>query len=91
MPLAFPDKYSEYLATLKTNCRYAIKLEWVNNDGSAYAEITSSYVDMSGTLSVGMENGTRRTADIELDNSDGQFSVDVYGMWYGKMVKLWMG
>ena len=91
MPLVFPDKYSEYLATLKTNCRYAIKLEWVNNDGSAYAEITSSYVDMSGTLSVGMENGTRRTADIELDNSDGQFSVDVYGMWYGKMVKLWMG
>lgn len=87
----FSDKYSEYLYTLKTNCRYAIKLEWMNNDGTAYEEITSAYVDMSGTLSVGMENGTRRTADIQLDNSDGRFSVDVYSVWYGKMVKLWMG
>ena len=87
----FSDKYSEYLYTLKTNCRYAIKLEWMNNDGTAYEEITSAYVDMSGTLSVGMENGTRRTADIQLDNSDGRFSVDIYSVWYGKMVKLWMG
>lgn len=90
MPV-FSDDYSEYLYTLKTNYRPAIKIEWVNNDGSSYGEITNSYVDMSGTVSVSMENGTRRTADIELDNSDGEFSVDVYNLWYGKMVKLWMG
>lgn len=90
MPV-FSDDYSEYLYTLKTNYRPAIKIEWVNNDGSSYGEITNSYVDMSGTVSVSMENGTRRTADIELDNSNGEFSVDVYNLWYGKMVKLWMG
>ena len=90
MPV-FSDDYSEYLYTLKTNYRPAIKIEWVNNDGSSYGEITNSYVDMSGTVSVSMENGTRRTADIELDNSSGEFSVDVYNLWYGKMVKLWMG
>ena len=90
MPV-FSDDYSEYLYTLKTNYRPAIKIEWVNNDGSSYSEITNSYVDMSGTVSVSMENGTRRTADIELDNSNGEFSVDVYNLWYGKMVKLWMG
>ena len=87
----FSDDYSEYLYTLKTNYRPAIKIEWMNNDGSSYGEITNSYVDMSGTVSVSMENGTRRTADIELDNSSGEFSVDVYNLWYGKMVKLWMG
>lgn len=90
MPV-FSDDYSEYLYTLKTNYRPAIKIEWVNNDGSSYGEITNSYVDMSGTVSVSMENGTRRTADVELDNSNGEFSVDVYNLWYGKMVKLWMG
>ena len=90
MPV-FSDDYSEYLYTLKTNYRPAIKIEWMNNDGSSYGEITNSYVDMSGTVSVSMENGTRRTADIELDNSSGEFSVDVYNLWYGKMVKLWMG
>lgn len=90
MPV-FSDDYSEYLYTLKTNYRPAIKIEWMNNDGSSYGEITNSYVDMSGTVSVSMENGTRRTADIELDNSNGEFSVDVYNLWYGKMVKLWMG
>ena len=90
MPV-FSDDYSEYLYTLKTNYRPAIKIEWMDNDGSSYGEITNSYVDMSGTVSVSMENGTRRTADIELDNSNGEFSVDVYNLWYGKMVKLWMG
>ena len=90
MPV-FSDDYSEYLYTLKTNYRPAIKIEWMNNDGSSYGEITNSYVDMSGTVSVSLENGTRRTADIELDNSNGEFSVDVYNLWYGKMVKLWMG
>lgn len=87
----YPDKYSEYLALLKTNYQTAVKLEWVNNDGTAYGEITNDYVDMSGSLSVGMENGTRRTADIELDNSDGKFTVDAYNLWYGRMVKLWIG
>lgn len=87
----YPDRYSEYLALLKTNYQTAVKLEWVNNDGTAYGEITNDYVDMSGSLSVGMENGTRRTADIELDNSDGKFTVDAYNLWYGRMVKLWMG
>ena len=87
----YPDKYSEYFALLKTNYQTAVKLEWVNNDGTAYGEITNDYVDMSGSLSVGMENGTRRTADIELDNSDGKFTVDAYNLWYGRMVKLWVG
>ena len=85
------DKYSQYLDMLKTNYQPAIKIEWINNDGAAYGEITNEYVDMSGTLSVGMENGTRRTADIQIDNSTGEYSVDVYGVWYGKMIKLWMG
>lgn len=85
------SKYYEYLELLKTDFIPAIKIEWVNNDGSAYGEITNEYVDMSGTISIGSENGTRRTADITIDNSFGSFSVTANDIWYGKMIKLWMG
>ena len=86
-----PSRYDEYLQLLKTNFRPAIRLEWLNPDGTAYGEITNDYVDMSGTLTVGMENGTRRTASITLANIDGNFSIEANSIWYGSMVKLWMG
>ena len=86
-----PGRYDEYLQLLKTNFTPAIRLEWLNPDGTAYGELTNDYVDMSGSLTVGMENGTRRTASIMLENTDGRFSVEANSLWYGRMVKLWMG
>ena len=66
-----PSRYDEYLQLLKTNFTPAIRLEWLNPDGTAYGELTNQYVDMSGTLTIGMENGTRRTATITLENRAG--------------------
>lgn len=86
-----PTNYERYLETLKTNFKPAIRLEWLNPDGTAYGELTNDYVDMSGTLTVGMENGMRRTASITLENGDGRFSINVNNVWYGRIVKLWMG
>lgn len=83
--------YEQYLQKIKTNFRTAVKIEWINPDGTAYGNITNDVVDMSGTLSVGMENGTRRTADITLINDKDKFPIDVNNIWYGKMLKLWMG
>lgn len=83
--------YEQYLEKIKTNFVTAVKIEWINPDGTAYGDITNDVVDMSGTLSVGMENGTRRTADITLINDKDKFPVNVSSIWYGKMVKLWMG
>lgn len=85
------SNYDEYLNLLKTNFTPAIKIQYINNDGTVQNEISNKYVDMSGTLSIGSENGTRRTADLTFDNSDGYFSIDSNNVWYGKMVKLWMG
>lgn len=86
-----PSRYDEYLQLLKTNFTPAIRLEWLNPDGTAYGELTNQYVDMSGTLTIGMENGTRRTATITLENTDGELAIEASSIWYGKMVKLWMG
>lgn len=83
--------YEQYLEIVKTNFVTAVKIEWINPDGTAYGEITNDVIDMSGTLSVGMENGTRRTADITLINDNDKFPINVNSVWYGKMLKLWMG
>ena len=83
--------FGEYLKKLKTNFTPAIKIEILNSDGSVFKEITDMYVDMSGTLSIGMENGTRRTADITINNYDGEFTINANSLWYGKVVRLSMG
>lgn len=83
--------YEEYLSVIKKNFKTAVKIEWINPDGTAYGDITNDVVDMSGTLSIGMENGVRRTADITLINDKDKFPIDVNNIWYGKMLKLWMG
>lgn len=83
--------YSDYLKKLKTNFTPAIKIEWLNADDSVQKEITNDYINVSGTLSINLNNGTRRTCEIELDNEDGKFSTNVNNVWYAQKIKLWIG
>jgi hypothetical protein len=85
------SRYSEYLSKLKTNFAPAIKIDWLNADDTVQFEITNDYVDMSGTLSINMNNGTRRTCELTVDNTDGQFPVSINNVWYAQKIKLWMG
>lgn len=85
------NRYQLYLNAIKTNYKPAVKIEWLNSDGTVQYEISNYYVDMSGTLSVNMNNGCRRTCDISLDNSDGRFNITVENLWYGRTIRLWMG
>lgn len=84
-------KFDQYMAKLKTNYTPAIKIDWLNPDETVQREITNDYIDMSGTLSVNMNNGSRRTCEITVDNTGGKFPIDVSGIWYGQKIKLWMG
>ena len=36
-----PSRYDEYLQLLNTNFRTAVRLEWLNPDGTAYDELTN--------------------------------------------------
>lgn len=84
-------KYRQYLGKLKTNFLPAIKIDWLNKDGTVEKEITNQYVDMSGTLSVNMNNGSRRTCEITVDNTHGEFPIQINKVWYNQKIKLWMG
>ena len=42
----------------------------------------------SGTLSVNLQNGQRRTAQITLANTDGEYEFNVNKAWFGNMVRL---
>ena len=83
--------YRDYLGMLKTNFQTAIKIDWLNSDGTVQKEITNQYVDMSGTLSVNMNNGARRTCEITVDNTNGEFPIGINQVWYNQKIKLWMG
>lgn len=84
-------RYNEYLQKLKTNYQPAIRIDWLNRDGSVKFEISNSYVDMSGSLSVNMNSGCRRSCNITIDNTNGEFPINITGIWYNQMIKLWMG
>ena len=45
----------------------------------------------TGTLTVNMQNGTRRTASVELANLDGEFDYNVNHVWYGREIAVDMG
>ena len=90
MPIS-TNRYQLYLGKLKENYKPAVKIEWLNADDTVQTEITNYYIDMSGTLSVNMKNGCRRTCDISLDNSNGQFNITAENLWYGRKIRLWTG
>lgn len=85
------EKYYEYINKLKGNFSPAIKIQWLNKDNSVQKEITNEYIDMSGTLSVNMNNGTRRTCDIKVNNTNGEFPIDISSVWYNQKIKIWTG
>lgn len=85
------ERFNKYLNKLKTNYRIAVKIDWLNDDETVRKEITNEYIDMSGTLSVNMNNGSRRTCELTLDNSTNVFDIGVNNTWYGQKIKLWMG
>lgn len=85
------SKYNEYIQKLKEDYVSVFKIDLLSPDNTVYREITSSYVDMSGTLSVNTNNGARRTCSLTLDNTNGEFSIGVNSIWYAQKIKIWAG
>lgn len=83
--------YFNYLEKLKENHKIAIKIAWLNYDDTVAFEFTNELYDLSGTLNVNRQNGTRRTCTISLNNSRNRFPIDYNNIWFGQKFKLWMG
>lgn len=95
--------YAEYIHALKHPFEKLARLEFLQPDGTVAFSVgsergrlrsrrhRSSAFIQSGTLNVSLQNGTRRTADITLANTDNAFDYNVNNVWFGSLVRLMMG
>ena len=93
--LTAQEQYAAYLRALKGPFEKLCRLRFLNPDGS-----TAFFVDnnrknpysaafvSSGTLTVNLQNGVRRTASVTLSNVDEAFSYDVNHIWFGQEIAL---
>lgn len=84
--------FYDYLEALKKPVLFpCLKLEWLNSDDTVAYEITTDLFNTNGTLNVTNQSGCRRTFNLEVDNSNGKYDIDVNKVWLGQKVKLYLG
>lgn len=100
---AYTDRYEAYLAMLEKPFKKITKLEFLQPDNSVAFALgganqktitqgrdTRAFIQ-SGTLSVNLQNGQRRTATVTLSNLDSAFDYAVNKLWFGQRLRLSMG
>ena len=100
--MSYSDDWQAYRKTLRDgNFIKLCRLRFLNPDGSAafvldndpynpYNHRNSAFI-CGGSLNVNLQNGTRRTADVTLDNVDGAFDYNYNKVWFGTEIALDMG
>lgn len=89
------DNYQQYLAQLETDFTKLARLEFLNPNGSvAFALDNQSKNKRSkaflqdGNLTVNLQNGRRRQANITLANLDGAYDYAINKIWFGQQIRL---
>lgn len=92
-------EWNAYRETLKRgNFIKLCRLRFLNPDGSTafvldndpYQRRSGAFI-ASGSMTVNLQNGTRRTADDTLNNVDGAFDYNYNKIWFGTEIALEMG
>lgn len=85
----------KYLEAVKEPFIKLARLEFLLPDGQIGYVIDNNPLNkrsgtfiQSGTLSVNLQNGQRRTARITLANIDGEYEFNVNKAWFGNMIRL---
>lgn len=91
-------RFEQYLSALKTDFTKIARLEFLNSNGTVAFILDNNYKNnrsgafiQGGSLSVNLQNGTRRTASITLVNTNGEYDFSVNNLWFGTTVRLQMG
>ena len=89
------NQYLQYLSALKYPFTKICKIEFLQPDNSvAYAldnnpkNPRSNAFIQSGNISVNLQNGQRRQANITLANLDGEYDYAVNKIWFGERILL---
>lgn len=92
-------QWTAYEKALRTgNFSKLARLRFLNPDGTTAFSVDndpdnskSGAFLQSGTVSVNLQNGVRRTADVTLANVDGTFDYNVEKVWFGSEIAVDMG
>ena len=89
------NEYAEYLTALKGNFTKLAKLEFLNPDNSVSFSMdnnprntrSKSFIQ-DGSLTVNLQNGKRRAANVTLANIAGEYEYNVNKLWFGQRIRL---
>lgn len=89
------EAWQAYLHTLKREFIKLAKLEFLQPDGSVAFAVDNNATNrrsgafiQTGSLTVNLQNGRRRTATVTLANIDGEYDYNVNKLWFGQQIRL---
>ena len=92
------EKWAQYLNVIKGSFVKLARLDFLQPNGSVSYSLDNNPLNrrsgafiQSGTLTVNLQNGQRRSATVTLSNLDGEYDYSVNKLWFGQQVQLWMG
>ncbi|MHC1722434.1 MAG: hypothetical protein AB9836_04415 [Aminipila sp.] len=84
------ENFELYLYALKNGYIFNYKLEFLNPDGTIAFIVKKDFIQ-EGSLNVSFQNGTRRTANVTLENTYKQNAIDINKIWFGQQIRLLAG
>lgn len=89
------QKITDYLAQLSKPFIKLCRLRFLQPDGSTAFALDNNPLNkrsgafvQSGNITVNLQNGSRRTADVTLSNLDGEFDYNVNKIWFGQEIAI---
>ena len=89
------QKIADYLAQLSKPFAKLCRLRFLQPDGSTAFALDNNPLNkrsgafiQSGNITVNLQNGSRRTADVTLSNLDGEFDYNVNKIWFGQEIAI---
>lgn len=90
--------FENYKSALTREFTKIARLDFLQPNGTLAFSLDNNYKNQrsksfiqDGSLSVNLQNGTRRTATVTLSNLDGEYDYNVNQLWFGTKVRLQMG
>lgn len=89
-------QWRQYLDALRGDFMKVARLEFLQPNGAVAFALDNvprrgTPFIQDGSLMVSLQNGTRRKADVVLDNWDERFTYEINRIWFGQAIRLMEG
>lgn len=82
------ERYESYLKKLKSgHFKRCVRVDWLNPDESIAWSIDDKLYDISGSINVTYQSGSRRTGSLTVKD----LSIDYDNIWIGQKIQIWTG